>query len=179
MTWTTWREWAKSWVSISVQKMFGEGIFVFILALMVNVWVFCSFIGGAAVKWLHHRLWKVCGQSCWTTDRHETWKVREKMWHITLDEIMLLRNWPLILLSTCSGLGNHGQTVILHFLSKMSSNSQMTWFTSTTSSRKKQYLVIWMLLKEVLMPYYKLQFVVWVGNICLRRINCKFQRTLI
>lgn len=85
MTWTTWRQWAKSWVSIFIHVMAGEGIVVFILALVVNVGCFLvffgSFIGGASIQWLHHWLWKVCGQSYRAPDRHEAGKVREKMGH--------------------------------------------------------------------------------------------------
>lgn len=60
--------------------------------------------------------------------------------------------------STFSGLLSHGSTATLHSLSKMSSSWQTTWLSSPVSSRGREYLETWMLLKEVLMPYYRLQF---------------------
>lgn len=47
----------------------------------MGIVVSCSFISGAAVRWLHYWFWKVCRQSYWASDRHETCKVRDNMWH--------------------------------------------------------------------------------------------------
>lgn len=83
----------------------------------------------------------------------KTWMESRSVWHFL----------SLKLSFALSGLSSHGPTATLHSLSKMSSSWPTTWNSSTTISGNRRYLATWTLLKEVLMPYYRLQCAGLVG----------------